>query len=125
MLKEQLPVYLVQSVVVTLPLYIILRLSVVEAVGMALARFGFCWLFTGVNVAMKNIFSTTDKGIFYGFIYFIFCFAASLPSVATAVIVSSMFVFNYAVAFICIFVVNTLMGALLIFLNRKLLDKGM
>ena len=124
MLKEQLPAYLVQSIVVTVPMSLIIKLSFSEAFGMVLARFGFCWLFTGVNVAMKNIFSSTNKGVFYGFIYIVFCISVSLPSVISAFAMSAIFVFNYEFAFISIFIVNTFIGALLIVLNRKLLDKG-
>ncbi len=123
MLKEQLPMYIVQSFVVILPVMFILRLNVIEFLSIVLARFSFCLLFTGVTVLMKNLFSSSNKSIFYGFMYMLFSFLASIPSVIAAVAMSMIFIFNFEFAFVSIFIVNTLVAALLIAANKNILEK--
>ena len=125
MLKEQLLMHLVQSTVVVLLLYYILDLSVLQTLSMIFARFGFCLLFIGATLLIKNLFSTTDKGAFYGFVYLIICFVFSIPSITVAILMSMIFIFNFEIAFLSMFIVNTAVGALLVLCNRNLLDKGM
>ena len=125
LIKEQLPVYFVQSAFIFLPLHFILRLDIIETVSMVVGRFSFCMLFTGVTMLMLNLFSTTKKGMLYGLCYLVFSFVFSLASVLCAFAVSGIFVFDFEFTFFSLSIINIAVSFILIALNRNLLDKGM
>ncbi len=121
-LKADLPLLALESVICFLPLVALGSCNAVEGATMALARFTFGLLFIGVNLIMQRFSGDSEKKFFTVIGYFLLAAVFSLPSVAVAVITGMAFPFNPEISFILMSALNTLLALLIIFLCRNVLE---
>lgn len=121
-LREQLPNLLLESTLCFVPVYFILKLSVLETVAMILARVSFGFLFIGINLILQRIFGSSEKKVLIILVYFAFIVLFSVPSIAAAVIVGTYLPFNMEFAYSAMAIINLAVSAVIIFCCRNILE---
>ncbi len=111
--RESLPRFLIEALVIFIPVGLLLRMSVIEIAFCVLAHTSFAILFTVNMMLVGRIFGTFSKNMFtFGF-YMLATLILSLPGIAGAIVVAvidwqfiSMNVTMLAVLLICNIVVS-------------------
>ena len=121
-LREQLPSLLAEATVTFLPLLFLLKLSVLKTVGLIFAKFAFGILFVGVNLVLQRFFGSGGNKVLLIFLYFVLAALASAPGIALGSVFESFLPLFDGIAFFVMALVNTLVGALLVYLSRNVLE---
>lgn len=121
-LKADLPLLALESVICFIPLVILGSCRIIEGIAMTLARFTFGLLFIGVNLLLQRFSGDSEKKFFTLIVYFLLATVFSLPSAGVAVITGMIFPFNLEIAFVFMSVLNSVVALLLIFLCRNVLE---
>ncbi len=122
LLKADIPLMAVESVICFIPLTILSSCSVVEGIAMALARFTFGLLFIGVNLLLQRFSGDSEKKFLSVMLYFLLAVLFSLPAVAVGIITGMAFPFNPEIVYIFMSILNIGISILLIFLCRNVLE---
>ncbi len=123
-IMEQTPALAAQSVLNFVLLPLLVDCSWLTALGMMTARFGFGFLFIGVNLLLSRILgSNGNNKALLVMVYFLFCILASIPSIVVGVAVYyALGASSFAVTFFAMCAVNLLLSLLLLFLCRNILE---
>ena len=128
-LLESLPKVIVEAVIIYIPVGILLSLNPIEIIIFIIERITFGFLFTAGNIMVERVFGQiTVKGLILA-IYFLMLIVLSIPGIIAAVITGVFFsvLFGgalsvYAVSFLVLAICNILVGTLVIFLCRNMLQ---
>lgn len=121
-LREQLPTIAVESVLCFVPVYLILKLSIAEIVGMIAARISFGFLFIGINLILQRFFGSSDKKLFIITVYFLLIAVFSLPAIAVGVLLGTYLPFNYEFVYFAIALINVPVSGIILFCCRNILE---
>lgn len=121
-LREQIPTISVESVLCFIPVYLILRLSAAEVLGMIVARISFGFLFIGINLILQRFFGSSDKKLFVITVYFLLIALFSLPAIVAGVLTGMYLPFNMEFAYFAIAVINLPVSAIILFCCRNILE---
>lgn len=121
-LREQFPSLLAEAVVTFLPFLFLLKLSVLETIGLILAKFAFGFLFVGVNLVLQRFFGSGGNKVLLVFLYFILALAFSSPGIILGSVCEALLPVFGGIAFFVMALVNIIVGALLVYLCRNVLE---
>lgn len=121
-LREQFPSMAVESVLCFIPVYLILKLSIAEIIGMIVARITFGFLFIGINLILQRLFGSSDKKLLVITVYFVFILLFSVPAIAAGVLLGMYLPFNPEFAYFAVALINVPISAVILFCCRNILE---
>ncbi len=122
LLKAELPLLIVESIVCFSPLLFLGSYEIIEVSAMILARFTFGLLYIGVNLILQRFSGDSEKKFLTVIVYFLLAVLFSIPSASAGFITVMMFPFNYEIAFAFMSVINSVISLLLIYICRNVLE---
>ena len=121
-IREQVPALAAQSVLNFVFLPFLIHCDVLTAIGMMAARFGFGFVFIGVNLLLDRLFGSSGNKALMVIVYYIFCIFASLPAAAFGFAIYQFAMLQLGVVLLLVCVFALLEALLLIFLCRNILQ---
>lgn len=122
LLKDDIPVFALESLICFIPLILLGSCSITEGLFMALCRLSFGLVFIGVNLILQRFSGDSEKKFLSLVIYFILATAFSLPAIFAAVISATVFPFNPEIMYLFMSIINVCISLLLIYLCRNVLE---
>ncbi len=122
LLKADLPLLALESVICFIPLVLLRSCSVAEGIAMTAARFTFGLLFIGTNLILQRFTGDSEKKFFSVMIYFFISLLFSLPAVAVGILTGTVFPFTSVIPYISMAIINTFISLTVIFLCRNVLE---
>lgn len=121
LLREQFSAQVITSILIFIPLYFIIDISVMEVLGCILARIAFSYIVAGVNLLMQRLFGVSRGSIFEVTVYMLLGTVASIPGLIVYITLTySDFLYQYA--FLAMAAVYFVTAAALIFAVRNVLQ---
>ena len=121
-LREQIPGLAVESVLCFVPVYFILKLSIIEIFAMVLARISFGFLFIGINLILQRFMGSNDKKLLVITIYFLLIGLFSLPSIVAGVLTGMYLPFNTELAYGMMALINIPISIVILICCRNILE---
>ncbi len=124
-LKEAIPGYLVEAVVLFVPVGLIMKLSPIEIAACILLRMSFSFLFIVGNIATERIFGFIGSKVMILFFYMFLLIIFSLPGIilAAILVVSEIILVSEIITIaMSMIVCNILVALVALFLCRNMLE---
>ena len=119
-LREQIPVFAIESLITFVPFYFLLHCSIAEVIGMVLGKISFGWLFIGVSLILQRLFGNSDNKVLLVMINFLLCAVASIPAIVCAVLAAMGGAYEFI--YFAIAGANLLIGTIIVFCCKNILE---